>query len=262
MRYNEDELQLIYNDLKKNKDIFKELEGIKEPLRIITKKIEFDSIDYMELIEILDYFQVNNLLNKITEESIDFLVKICFGNKDSIVNVDNTGYFNKYLKNLLLPSNLNRCDSEESLSSFFGEFDIFFDLIRDYCNIEDCDTFKKHNKDLGEIVERFFKCINYYQNSKLYEVNSFDERVIILTVLDHLGVIIYLSINEYDYKYDLYNEVFEHVLNNYLDFLYQCSIKVLFVDSNMQLEEYKLLKDVIDYKFNPPLNKKYFKENN
>ncbi len=249
MDFSGEELLEIYNGNNK----FKELEPINDTLKDLFKIVDFDEYIVNDLIETALYFKKLNILNKINNETISLLRQIVFGNKDEIFKNDNSMFLSKYLKYLLLPFNYNYCDKEYNLEYFLGEFDVFINLIIDNCNMEDYINLCKYNNELYEIIGRFYKIKNDLFETNLFIYSSIKEKMILNGMLSHLTTLLYLSINDFDYNYDLLNETFNDILNNIFDLFIVCDDNKLFQDiipsdENEIIREYEFCLNLLKHK--------------
>ena len=252
MGYTNKELLEIYNGSNK----FKELESIGDTLNNLCKIMEFDPYTLDDLIETLLYFKDLNILDKVNNETLSLLKQLTFGNKKEIFKDDNTIFLNKYLRYLLLPFNYNHCDKEYNLGNFLGEFDVFINLIKDNCNKEDYINLYKYNKDLYEIVGRFYKIRNELEEMNLFIYSGLKEKVLLNSVISHLSTLLYLSIDNFDYNYDLLNETFNDILNNIFEFLMICDENKIFQNMISPYED----EIIREYNFCLELLKNKYKE--
>ena len=259
MEYSKEQLKLIYDNAQESRNTFIELNDINNQLTIILKKMVFDEFVVEDIINTLNYFKSLNLLDKINEESINFAKKICYGKINSKIDKDNTGYFHQIIRNLLLPCNRNYCDKEYNLPKFFAEFDLFLCLILENCTMKDMAYLKRYNSDLYEIVKRFVGCNKEYVGSNRFNHSLLLEKMLMKNVLNHLTTVLYLSLEEYDYNYDLLVKCFHNIGENYEEFLLKCGQNHLFKgllfsqEDQEIINEYAFCKELIQQTINPPV---------
>lgn len=80
--------------------------------------------------------------------------------------------------------------------------------------------------------------------------------MIINSTLSHLTTILYFCLDKYDYQYDLLEKVFQNIMNNYQEYLFDCrnygiytdSVDLVFNPQNVY-NEYVICKDMLDREF-------------
>ena len=258
MEYNELELKEIYNNALSKKNTFKELRDIQKELELICPIIEFDSFVLQDIINTLFDFKKLNILDNVNKESIDLLRQIIYGNKQDTFDNDNNIYFNKYLRNLLLPFDKNKCDKDYNLKDFLSEFDIFINLIRDNCNIEDYQVLYQYNQDLYEIISRFYTIMQDLEETNMFLYGNLKDRMLLNGIVSHLATLLYLSLDQYDYQYDLLGDTFEEIRNVIIDFMMICDEIKIFQDV-MPIDDKEILRE---YEYALSLLKNNYKEKN
>lgn len=232
----------IYNKYSEEKICQKDISAIYIKLNEILSRINLDEIEIVETIDALLYFYNNNLLEKINEESLTLLSKI-LGNEDGQYFSEDTLHFVKYLKNLLIPFDLNHCDYEYNLNYFLGEFDVFFNLIILNLNNEELLLIQNYNPELFEIVLRCKYIIVKYLNNNSVQNGFVTNNFIIDNTMMHLATMLYFSLSEFrndkdEYNYELLEQVFNRLISNFNEYLISCF-------------EYGIYENGIDTIFNP-----------
>ena len=250
MDYSALELRNIYDDSINKKLSINDLNDIKKALELICPIVEFDEFVLQEIIDTLKEFKDFNIIENINSETINLLRQIVFGNKEDIFDNDNNIYLNKYLRNLILPFDKNTCTKEYDMIYFLAEFDNFINLIRDNCNIEDYIIIYKYNKELYEIVGRFYKLMNDLEKMNIFIYGGLKEKLSLKGIISHLGTLLYLSLDKFDYQYDLLNDTFNDIINNIFDYFIVCDDIKIFqglmpIDNNETLREYTYAIDLL-----------------
>ena len=248
-------LEIYKKNFEKEVDSHK-VKNILPKIYLITKNYSMDEIDLLNIVDTLIEFNDNNMLDKINEETIKLLKTITASNDIK----EDVPYFSLLLKHLLLPFYLNKCDSSYNLSVFLNQFDCLTDLMSINLDDNELEIVKKYNLELYELVKNYKLVINDYENSDLYKYSSLNDKLVINTTLSHLKTMLYFNLSMFEYKYELVKKVFNNIISNYVDYLYECSQYDIYSDSiNLRinpknvLNEYKLCFDLIKQEYNPPI---------
>ena len=255
MEYSALELKTIYNDSLNKKLLIEELNDIKYALELICPIIEYDEFVLQDIIDTLKEFKEFNIIENVNNETINLLRQIVYGNKKDIFDNDNNIYFNKYLRNLILPYDKNKCIKEYDMQYFLGEFDVFINLIRDNCNLEDYKIIYKYNKDLYEITGRLYKIMHDFEKMDIFIYGSLKDKLSINGIISHLGTLLYLSLDKFNYQYDLLNDTSDDIINNIIDFYMVCDNIKIFqdlipIDDNETLREYTYALELLEKNYN------------
>ena len=257
MNYTVDDLKRIYAESLNNELSYKELKDIKKELTLLCQITEFDSFALEDIICTLLYFKKLNILDKINNESISLLRQITFGNKEETYSDSNTIFLNKYLRDLLLPFNYNHCDKEYNILYFLSETDTFINLIRNNCQRDGFITLKKYNSHLYEIAIRYYQIMEELEASNYYILGGLKDRIIFASTLSHLASLLYLSLDEYDYDYDLLIRTWNNIIENFIDYLITCEDYKIYQDlspsENELKNEYELSLKLLRQTHNPPI---------
>lgn len=265
MHFNIDSLLLHYNN-KGNKITQEELLIILPKIELITGKLDFDEKSIIELIDTLIQFKKLNILETINEETISLLSK-SLGNDQGLFSED-IPYLCKRLKHILIPSHLNHCDDENNMVPFLIEFDMMINTMIVNFNQNDYIILNKYNSDLCEVLIRYKKILEKYNDG--FDETLISDTIIINTSISRLITMLYFGLKMYDYNFDLVYKVFDKIMNNYDDYLLNCYAYGIYqdiIDRNIQdkektlslfnpenvLNEYLICKDMLDKEFNPPI---------
>ena len=267
MEYTKEELRDIYDNARVNINIKNELNDIKEPLFLICKRIVFNEVELNNIIETLLLLQKEHMLYKVNEITLGIVNIICVEKQDEFINSDNIDYYNGILRNFLLPFSNNYCDYEHNLTSFLANFDMFFTLVINNCTEKDIAIIDEYNDVLSNVIRQYKRCMEEYTNSTLFKKSSTTAKIIMYYVLSHMATIFYLTINRYDFEYDILYNAFQNIINNYSGFLCQCieeNLKSHFEtcgeDFNDIMSDYRFCERILEQTFNPPLKiRKYRK---
>lgn len=260
MEYTDEELKVIYDNIVEGRNSRIELNDIASQLHIILKNMEFDALSVSNIIDTLLFMNKHNQLYKVNGITIPLILKICMGKKDAIVDKDNTSYYDMIIKNVLLPSFLNRCDYDHNLPKFLVDFDSLIKLINENCDLRDLELIGEYNKPLCEIIKVWVKCVANYITSEFFFKSNNVMHMIIDDILAHMATILYLYIDEYDYNYELLFDAFCNIFNNYFGFMIQCiknNIVTHCIDDEDKIEnilkDYKFSSDILNQTLIPPI---------
>ena len=232
-------------------------------LELIIKHKEIDLKDLENLIETLTLFQKAGISKTINQETITLIIKL----------LDNEKYFDKsdykilplVLKIILFPQSLVSYKQEK-----LGDYLLSLENIMNWMIInldeQDLIVIDKYNHDLFNILSKYQSLLNEYEESAIHIYEDLSMVKIITTALSHLVLLLYLNISEYDHNYDLLENVFCRIIENYYDFLFDCHTNNYFMtdynEENLRediIRDFMLCKRLLDKEFCPPI-KSYKKE--
>ncbi len=258
MDYSDKELAVIYQKAKKKKLNNVELQDIKEQLELICQIMEYDSFALKDIIETLFELKKLNLLDTVNQESLDLLKQITYGDKNESFNDSETFLINMYLRTLLLPFKYNLCDKEYNIDRFLNELDIFINLLRDNCNVQDYQILDKYNHHLYEILMHFIPLIDSLEESVFFLASGRMDQILLTSTLSHLATLLYLKLDEFEYQYDLLDKTWKDILNNIFDYFNSCynyGVFQEFIPSDQDeiIKEYELCLKILQQTYNPPI---------
>ena len=266
MEYTEEELKKIYDNAQNNINTFKELNEIINPLNLVLKNMVYDNKIVNEIIKMLFYFHKTGNLYKINEITVNLAKKVCYGKKVEKIDKSNVDYYYMIIKNLLLPYSINYCNEESRLPIFFSNFDLLWKLILDNCNVRNLEAINDYNPHLLEIVNVYTKCLDEYKHSELFNNSNTLTHLMMDMTLTHMATIFYLTIDKYDYNYEILYETYLRIYNNFYDYLIACK-NIDFDKHSFSLDEeyeeiisdYKFCEELLKQTFNPPVVIKKYK---
>ncbi len=210
--YNRNRIINIYNQISDDKINNEILSTVLPKLYLILNKVNLDEIEMVVIIDVLKEFEKYNLLDKINVESIDLINKIV---KNDRISLEGTVYFSEIIKHVLIPHDKDICNNDYNIILFLSEFEILLELISQKLNKKDLMLLDKYNHELYEIVMR------YKDIQKIYKQVVYGD-VMLSSYISHLTAILYFSLDNYDFDYDLVKEVFIRLVNNYQSFIDYC----------------------------------------
>ena len=225
-----------------------------EKKALIDKRIQQE---YQEgkIDRLLNELSNNKVINKINDELLDLISRI-LGNEDKVIYLEDIEHFISILKNITLPFYKNKCEKKEELSTFLKDFDKMINLMTINLQEKDYEILYKYNKELINVIQEYIKILDIYQFS---DGNISDTKIITAT-LSHLVVIMYLSMDEYDYDRNVLEKVFLKIINNYEEFLYECRIlgyfkedEELVIDDEQVLKDFTLCSELLKQEYYPPI---------
>ena len=255
--YNSKQIINIYNLISDEKINKESITTILPKLYMIINKVELDEVEIVSVIDTLKELEKNDVLGKVNVEIIDLINKII---ESEEINLEGTVYFSEILKHTILPFNKNVCSKEYNLMLFLSEFEIYIELISQRLNKKELGILDKYNHELTEIIKVYKNVQNIYKKVVYNDV-------MLSSMISHFASMLYFNLEDYDFDYNLVNEVFERILYNYQEFIdYCCSMGIqknytrLENDiSNIELEYIignEMLKYVYDSKNNGKIKRK------
>lgn len=215
--YNRKSIVNMYNNVSDNKIDEEKLCEILPKLYMIVNKIKADEVEVIELIDVLNELKQNKILEKISPEIIDLIIKVT---KSNWIDMNDNHYFNIVLKHVLLPFNKDICENDYNLVVFLSDFEIFIELANKLLKNKELEVLDKYNHELKQVI------INYKDMQRLYKRYVIND-VILNQMTSHFASMLYFNLEEFDYDYDLLIELLEKCILNYQSFIdYCCSLGI------------------------------------
>ena len=216
---------------------------VNKKLDLIRKRVYLNKENEEKIKRVLIELYNKNILNKVNDEILDLIGKI-LDNEDNIINEDDLDYFSILLRTILLPFNKNKVEKKSDLPAFLKEFDKLINIMSISLQEVDLKILGKYNDELANVIRKFQEIIDIFEFSDLCRYGNISDNKIITSTLSHLAVILYLSLDNYDYEYDLLERVFVNIISNYTEFLYDTRASLYFVEDNkLEINNYQILKD-------------------
>lgn len=225
-----------------------------EKKALIDKRI---NLDYQEgkIDSLLKELVNKKVITKISDELLELISRI-LGNEDGVIYSEDIEYFISILKYITLPFYKNKCVKKEDLSTFLKEFDKMINLMTINLQEKDYEIIYKYNKELVNVIKEYIRILDIYQISG----GNISDTKIITSTLSHLVVIMYLSMDEYEYDCNVLEKVFLKIINNYEDFLYECRIlgyfkedEELVINDEQVLKDFTLCSELLKQEYCPPI---------
>jgi len=250
----------FYNEVSDEKIDVNGIMPIIPMMKLVLEKVEFDDIEMLSLIDTLLEFKKLGVLDKINEESLKLLSRV-IGNDSGFYEEDKS-YFCLRLKHLLVPCSLNKCNplnevtKDDELVKYLAEMDIMLNNMAVELNEDDLKLLKKYNEELFNVLICYKDILRKYENIDVEKTNFISDAIIINSTLSHLASMLYFCLDMYEYRYDLMDKVFERIINNYQEYLFDCRnydiytdrTNLIFDPSNIY-NEYVICKDMLDKEF-------------
>ena len=225
-----------------------------EKKALIDKRIK---LDYQEvkIDNLLNELSNNKVINKINDELLDLISRI-LGNEDGRIYFEDIKYFISFLKIITLPFYKNKCEKKEDLSTFLKEFDKMINLMTINLQDKDYEILYKYNKELVNVIKEYIRILEIYQIGG----GNLSDTKIVTSSLSHLVVIMYLSMDEYEYDSNVLEKVFLKIINNNEEFLYECRIlgyfkedEELVINDEQILKDFTLCSELLKQEYCPPI---------
>ena len=229
-----------------------------QQLQLINERCQIDE-KIVEIVDTLLLFYHKNVLQNVNKETLDLLSKI-LGNNSGKYFPDDFNYFCRYLKIMLLPSSIGENTNSDALAIFFAETDIFLNLIMQNLTIDDINSLKKYNSILWEIIIRCKTIEQMYASNPSNKNFDTANAMLLDNTIAHSATILYHSIGEFDYEYDLLIKLYERIMANIEGFIIECCSNGIYADrfcfatdSDNVLNEYIMCKKLLEREYRPPI---------
>lgn len=216
-------------------------------LKIINHHHFIDGLDTIQLIDELLKFKNNNMLERITEETVDLIEGIYSFQLYS--NGIKVPVLNKLelLKYLILPYNMNKCeiDIDYFLYLHMVKFEILFSTVEEYLTVfgaKHLETLRRYNIDLYNIV----LYINKYSEKIIKNIK---ERELVCTSIIRLFSIFYFKQDEYNNDYGFIDGIINNIIENedyFVDYCDKEGIKTLYLTNDEANSIYRGLIKLLD----------------
>ena len=239
----------IYNSMSDNKLNYEILNIILPKLKMIKQYDTLDDVELVCLIDALIDFHKKKQLDKINKETLELFKKMT---KDELFDLERTLYFSINLRHLLIPYNINKCDSEIDVLMHISKFESLLDMIVISFDMNDYNMLSKYNYELSEIALLYKKVMDLYNE----KIRKDKEEIVLYLNLSHMFAIFYFDQDEYNKDYAKFEEGMINTINNYQDFINYCyeeGICENFTKDILYIEEiekeYASCKKMLDYIF-------------
>lgn len=229
-------IKLMYEGMSNKKMSYDDFIAIFPKITMIIHKFGVSGYEMIRLIDLLLEFRTNNLLERINNETIDFVNEIYCCQEYGI----NIVVINKIdiLRHLLLPYKLNICEKEDETYAHFSNFECLYTLV-DLCitiNPRGMESLRKYNIELYETVLRF--------NKYKYKINK-NNKLAHISII-HLISAFYFKQDEYDKDYSLLDQIIGNISKNEESFKEYCNNEGITLNIKSQNELNNMYRGLIN----------------